>query len=485
MDNLIVKFPERHLSKFNIQTDEEMRLEQFRLFQTDASVTVITAMADILSSHVMRTISMINLSRKSEYRGKYGILRDYSKASPYITNTTEEIRRLLDRYASYIDSIVRLLSRYSSVVTKFGEIDDVGTSFVSRIDVAGDDFSRYTDDIRRSVTDVFRPYKCSDPVMFYQVMTSAYLALRHEAFCKYIRSFAAGFEPGGSFSILLRLSLYASMAKLAHRCGFKDKAGRDLVLLFTQQEVDDWQKLTAKKSWQLKHRDNMPVVINVMDKFHEDAIVRPSFKLEAYMMSLETIDRIVLASEGHDPMYRKDYRMKRLQSCANSFEQAMLHNCIYAHRWSDLPRRMRDFIDSLKRRSCIDARRPPKPVVGFKLVPKKVNGKYVIDKATGRPDYYADFMGVWHSSYEAESEMSVGWRAIRRSVQLKAVNDGQNHVWVSLDDYLSMVYNSLKEEHPEIADDFLRMVPECQVRTSRQIAEGTKAAQGSLSDCYV
>lgn len=465
----------------NMLTVEEQHTHDFELFRTDASITVISAIGTFVSSLAIKVADMVALSAKSEWRAKYGILKDYSKERDTLT-AVASIRKEVHRHEAALSDVMAQLTRHSPVINGHpGWSGDAGEDFMSRIDTADEEFNNDYDAIRRQIIASFRGFKCSDPKMLYPLLNAIFMAGRFMGMARYIASFAVGFRKGETFAGLLHMHVQEPLIQLAHRMNLTDNHGHPLHFIFTDDEREAYKKQAAKLSFQKKHASNPPVVVDAREIFQFDDIVRLSWQLETHMMELKTIDRLITASEGHDPEYRHDYSMKRLQSCASTYEQAMINQALHLHKWRDVPMRMRQYLDSIEQRKCIDPRRRPKPVVGFHLNPKvDKKGKPILCR-DGKPDFIAEFIGIWNSSYEAQQEWGTRWQAIRRSVELKAVNDGKNNVWLSLDDYLSMTYNQLHEVHPDVAEEFLRLIPELRVRTTNEIAAETPAPQGSLS----
>lgn len=327
---------------------------------------------------------------------------------------------------------------------------------------------------------MLRPFKCTDPVMLYKLVYVIFMACRFDAVARYVKGFAYGFKPGEPFNAMLHLKVLDPLHRLANHLRLTDKQGHQLVFLYSKDDVTEWQRTISKTNWQKKHADNPPVAVNLYEIFSCDEIVRLSWRLETHLFELKTIDRLITAGEGSDPEYRKDYRFKRIQCCATSYEQAMLNNTVYCNRLAELPQRMRQYVDYVRSRKSIDPRRKPKPVVCFNLhANRDKRGNIIYDK-DGLPDYTPVFNGIWNSAYEADIETDIPWRKIRKSVELKAVNDGYNNVWLSLEDYISMTYNSLSQARPEIAAQFKAILPEFEMQTCQQIAASTRAPQGTF-----
>lgn len=464
----------------NMLTVEEQHTHDFELFRTDASITVISAIGTFVSSLAIKVADMVSLSSKSEWRAKYGILKDYSKERDTLT-AVASIRKEVHRHEAALSDVMAQLTRHSPVINGHpGWSGDAGEDFMSRIDTADEEFNTDYDAIRRQIIASFRGFKCSDPKMLYPLLNAIFMAGRFLVMARYIASFAVGFRKGETFAGLLHMHVQEPLIQLAHRMNLTDNHGHPLHFIFTDEEREAYKKQAAKLSFQKKHAANPPVVVDAREIFQLDDIVRLSWQLETHMMELKTIDRLITASEGHDPCYRKDYSMKRLQSCASTYEQAMINQALHMNKWRDVPLRMRQYLDSIAQRKCIDPRRRPQPVVCFHLNPKTdKQGKPVLDR-DGKPDFTAEFIGIWNSSFEAQQEWGTRWQDIRKSVTLKAVNDGRNNIWLSMDDYLSMTYNNLKDVHPSIADDFLRLIKELRVRTTKEIASDTTLPQGSF-----
>ena len=468
-------------SKGEMLTDEERRSREFEMFRTDASMTIVSAMSTFVCGLAIKVADMVRLSSKSEWRAQYGILKDYTRERDTMT-AVSSICKEVRRHEASLASVVSTLTRNSSLITPTsGWSGDAGDDFMSRIDNADEEFKTDYKAIRQQIVTSFRGFKCSDPQMLYPLLNAIFMAGRYLAMARWVASFAVGFRKGEEFSPILHLHVKDPLIQLAHRMNFTDKHGHPLHFVFTDDERTAYLRQAAKRSFQIKHADNPPVLVDARQIFGFDDLVRLSWRLEVHMMELKTIDRLIAASEGHDPMYRKDYAMKHLQSGANTFEQAMVNQAIRIYKWRDVPVRMRNYIDSVNSRSYIDPRRRPKPVVGFRLKPRTdKHGNYVKDKH-GKHDFTTEFIGIFNSSYEAQREWGSSWQSIRKSVTLKAVNDGNNNIWLSLDDYLSMLYNQLQSVHPDIAIEFERLIPELRVRTTNEIANETSIPQGTFS----
>ena len=459
------------------RTKEENERHSLQLFQTDASVTVISALSATVSDLATKVADMVALSNKSEYRAKYQILRDYT-TTPDVLTAVGAIRKAVNRQNDAVNSLISLLSRHTTSFHLSDTHTDAGLDFISRVDASEEEFARDYADIRRQLTDLLRPFKCSDPLMLYHLVYCMYMARRFDAVARYVRGMAYGFGVGEPFNPMLHLKVLDPLERLANHMRLTDKQGHQLVFLYNKDDVQEWERTTAKKNWQKKNADNPPVVVNLHQLFQDDQIVRISWRLETHMFELKTIDKLITASEGHDPEYRKDYRFKRIQSCASTYEQAMLNQTIYCNRWSELPTRMRQFVDSLAQRKSISPVRKAKPVVCFALKARRDKRGNVIYMPNGEADYHMDFCGIWHSAYEAETEISVPWKKIRRSVELKAVNDGTNHVWLSLDDYIAMVHDSMLKMHrTDIAEALRTQLPEFSMKTLKQLAAETPVTQ--------
>lgn len=465
------------------KTAEDKAEEAYQLFQTDACVTVISAMSAMVTELASRLCDMVEFSARSEYRAKYNILKDYA-SMPHTLSAVGQIRKAISKQNSATNDVIRTLTR-NTVLYNLPTTSDAGADFISRVDASDEEFAKDYAAIRQQITQMLRPFKCSDPVMLYALVNCMYMARRYGAMARYVMDFAVGFKAGEPFYSLLVLNIKHPLELLINRLGLADKAGHELHFVFYQTDYNEWQQTIAKKSWQKQHADNPPVLVNLHQLFLDDMLVRLSWQLETHMFELKTIDKLIAASEGHDPEYRKDYRQKRVQSCASTYEQAMLVQSIMNYKWAEVPRRMRDYVDSINARKCIDMRRRPKPVVSFKLVPKRDRKRQVVRNETGEVEYDAQFVGIWNSAYEAECETSVKWQKIRKSVELKAVNDGTNHVWLSLEDYISMTHSSLEAVRPEVAEEFRRLLPEFDMRTARQIAEEAKLEQGTFAQAVV
>ena len=469
--------------KATVRTVEEQHEHEFELFRTDAAMTVISAFGWFVSGLAFHVADMVELSAKSEYRAKYGILHDYTQ-EPNTLTACATIRKAIKKWEKAYGEITRALSRNSPTVFHGAEAGtDAGEDFMARVDNADEEFKAEYEAIRRQIIQDFRICKCSDPQMFYPLLNAIFMAGRFAVMSRYVASFAQGFQKGEIFAHLLHLNVYDPLQLLAQRLNLTDRDGHPLHMTFSPQEHVEYMLWSQKKHIQKRHAANPPVVIDVHSIFRADHFSRLSWTLETHMMELKTIDRLILLSEGKDPMYRKDYSMKHIQSCVTTFEQAMVNNAIHMHKWKELPRRMREYIDSVNALPAIDPRRRPKPVVCFRLTPQRdKQGNVIYNRHTKRPEYDTEFIGIWNSSHEAQREWGTPWQAIQRSVKYKAVNDGRNNVWLSLDDYLSMTYNTLLDVHPDIAAEFRRLIPELKVRTSREIADGTEAPQGTLNE---
>lgn len=462
------------------KTVEDNERHSLALFQTDASVTVVSALSATVSDLATKVADMVALSCKSEYRAKYQILRDYT-VTPNVLTAVAAIRKAVNRQNGSVNELINLLSRNTSMFHMRDTHTDAGLDFISRVDACEEEFSRDYADIKKQLTDMLRPFKCSDPLMLYHLVYCMYMARRFDSVARYVRGFAYGFAPGEPFNPMLHLKVLEPLERLANHMLLTDKHEHQLVFLYNKDDVQQWERTIAKKNWQKKHAVNPPVVVNLHKLFADDQIVRISWRLETHMFELKTIDKLIAASEGHDPEYRKDYRFKRLQSCASTYEQALLNQTIYCNRWSELPTRLRQFVDSLSHRKSISPVRKAKPVVCFALNARRDKRGDVIYMPNGEADYSMDFCGIWHSAYEAETEIDVPWKKIRRSVELKAVNDGTNHVWLSLEDYVSMVYDSmLKLNRNDIAEALRSQLPEFSMKTLRQMTSETKAPQKKI-----
>lgn len=464
------------------QTIEDVERHSLDLFQTDAAVTVISALSATVTALATNVANLVEFSYRSEKRQQYQILRDYTTSTDALT-AVASIRKAVTRQNESINDIISLLDRKAKSI--LGDGADAGIDFLSRVDVSDDEFARDYAAIKKQLTDMLRPVKCSDPQMLYHLVYSMYMARRFESVARYVRTLSSSFQPGAEFYPMLHLHVLDPLQRLANHLHLTDKQGHELVFLFNKADIAEWERTTAKKHWQKKHALNPPVVVNLYDIFSCDSVVRMSWSLETHMFELKTIDRLITASEGNDPHYRHDYRFKRVQSCASSYEQAMLNQAIYCKRWEEYPVRMRQYVDSVNARHSIDARRRPKPVVCFRLVPLRDKAGKLIYTSDGTPDYEPHFRGIWNSAYEAEIETDIPWQKIRKSVELKAVNDGTNHIWLSLDDYISMTYFSLLETHPDVAAEFKRLLPEFSMRTTRQIAADTKVKQGTFAEAAI
>lgn len=466
------------------KTVEEKEQESLQLFQTDASVTVVSALSAMVSELAIKVYNMVAFSSQSEKREQYKILRDYT-TNPDVLSAAASIRKAVSRQNSAINELICLLTRNTTMFRMPDSHSDAGLDFISRVDASDEEFARDYDAIRKKLTDMLRPYKCTDPVMLYALVNLMYMARRFDSVARYVADFAVGFRPREPFNPMLHLKVLRPLELMANRMKLTDKHGHALVFLYSLDDMREWQKTIAKRSWQKANADNPPVVINLHELFSQDDIVRLSWQLETHMFSLSTIDKLIMASEGHDPEYRKDYRFKRLQSCASTYEQAMLNQTIYCNRWSELPLRMRQYVDSVHRRPYIDPRRRPKPVVCFKLQAVYDKRGNLLRDPKGEPQYKPVFAGIWNSAYEADIETDVSWKKIRRSVELKAVNDGTNHIWLSLEDYISMTYSSLAKVRQEVAEEFKRLLPEFNMRTTKQIAADTIAPQGTFAQAAI
>lgn len=466
------------------KTVEEKQQESLQLFQTDACVTVVSALSAMVSELATKVCNMVEFSDHSEKREKYQILRDYT-FNPDVLSAAASVRKAVRRQNDAVNSLISLLTRNTSCFSLTNTHTDAGIDFISRVDASDEEFAKDYAAIRKKLTEMLRPFKCSDPVMLYALVNLMYMARRFDSVARYVSDFAVGFRQREPFNPMLHLKVLRPLELMANRMRLTDKSGHTFVFLYTLDDMRSWQKTIAKRSWQKANADNPPVVVNLHELFSHDDIVRISWQLETHMFELKTIDKLIAASEGKDPEYRLDYRFKRVQSCASTYEQAMLNQTIYCNRWSELPVRMRQYVDSVNRRHSIDARRRPKPVVCFKLQPMYDKRGNVLRDAKGEPQYKPVFTGIWNSAYEADIETDIPWQKIRRSVELKAVNDGSNHVWLSLDDYISMTYSSLLQVRADVADEFKRLLPEFDMRTTRQIAADTKAPQGSFSEAAI
>lgn len=466
------------------KTVEEKEQESLQLFQTDACVTVVSALSAMVSELATKVCDMVELSAKSEKREKYQILRDYT-TNPDVLSASASIRKAVSRQNSAINELIRLLTRNSTMFRMTDSHSDAGIDFISRVDASDEEFAKDYTAIRKKLTDMLRPFKCSDPVMLYALVNLMYMARRFDSVARYVSDFAVGFRQREPFNPMLHLKVLRPLELMANRMKLTDKSGHTFVFLYTLDDMREWQKTIAKRSWQKANADNPPVVVNLHELFAHDDIVRISWQLETHMFELKTIDKLIAASEGHDPEYRHDYRFKRIQSCASTYEQAMLNQTIYCNRWSELPSRMRQYVDSVNRRHFIDPRRRPKPVVCFKLQAVYDKRGNLLRDPKGEPQYKPVFAGIWNSAYEADIETDVSWKKIRRSVELKAVNDGTNHIWLSLEDYISMTYSSLSKVREEVAEEFKRLLPEFKMRTTRQIAADTNVPQGSFSEAAI
>lgn len=445
------------------RTPEQIRHDEFANFQTDAAMTAINAMLSITRELAQKVVSTITLSAKSEWRGKYQILHDYTRERDMLT-AVHSVQKELQRNATIHNGIYQKMCTYtaaaSSSLKEFG--GDFSEQYLERIDTCDEVFAPYYERIRCALTDMLRPVKCSDPKMFYLVMQAIYMAARFKALRGYIRNFATGLRKGEVFTPIMYFNIKKPLMTIAHRCNFRDKQGRELILLLDSDEVEAHNKLASKKSWQKQHPDGTYQVLNIYrDVFDTDRMMRLAWELETKMMEIETIDHIILKSEGHDPLYRDDYPYKHVQSCVTTFEQAMLNSAIALNRWSELPRRLRDFADSCSRRKYIDPRRRPRPVAGFTLKP-------VLDKQ-GRPvklpdsdeyDYTAVFIGIWNSISEASAEWGVPISKISDSIKGRAINDGKNNVWISFEDYVRSVHLSMSKAYPVYASELVTLFPE-------------------------
>lgn len=56
------------------KTVEDQKRNEFESFQTDAAMTVISSLGDIVSDLAMKVADMIERSAKSEHRARYTIL---------------------------------------------------------------------------------------------------------------------------------------------------------------------------------------------------------------------------------------------------------------------------------------------------------------------------------------------------------------------------------------------------------------------------
>lgn len=457
-------------SKDICKTQEEIQQDQLQLFQTDACVTVVSALSAMVSELATKVCDMVELSHKSEYRAKYNILRDYT-TNQDVLSASASIRKAVNKQNEAINELIRLLTRNTTMFKMHGTHNDAGMDFISRVDASDEEFANDYANIRKKLTDMLRPYKCADPIMLYQLVNLMYMARRFDSVARYVKDFAVGFKPNEPFNPMLHLKVLKPLEMMANRMKLQDKQWHEIVFLYDLDDMHEWQKTISKKSWQKKNDNNPPVVINLHELFADDEIVRISWELETHMFELKTIDKLITASEGKDPEYRHDYRFKRVQSCANTYEQAMLNQTIYCNRWTELPMRMRKFVDSVNSRKYIDARRKPKPVVCFKLEAQRDrNGNVVYDKKHN-VDYKPVFTGIWNSAYEADIETDVSWQKIRKSVELKAVNDGTNHVWLSLEDYIAMTYTSMKDVRPQVAEEMKRLLPEFDMEYTRKFDE--------------
>lgn len=435
-------------------TSEELRGQALNLFKDDASVTVIFSLLNIVTHLVTKVADMVELSHKSEWREKYGVLKDYSQC-PDAMGAVARLRSQVRKCDRELEKFIQFAHRiYLANQVDAGEI------FVNRIDAVDDEFKSDYENIRRNVVAIFRPVKVYDPIMFYAIIYAIYMTQRLDVIGRYLSTYSQQFSDKGLLVPLMRFRPIDALSDLLDRCQFQDKAGNRLIYFFSNADADAWQALTAKRSWQVKNRDVQFRTLDMRKYLQDDTLVRAAWTFERHLMSLETIDRIILVSEGKDPMYRKDYKFRRIQSCGEYFEQAMLNHILIRNKWSQFPRRLRNYLDLLAQRPVKGNSRKPTPVVAYQLVPiKDKDGKPVLAE-DGKPDVYAEFYGLWNSIYEAQRESGVPWQNILRSIRNGCCNDGFNYIWLTFEGFVAMMYNTLREYHPDIAAEALSLCPE-------------------------
>lgn len=427
-------------SKGDMQTVEERRLMEFENFKTDAGATIVGAMGSMVKDIALNTAYIFRSCGKSEVRQKYNLLHDYTRERD-VEGACMRIESEVRKYERTLGDFVRGLS----YVSRLSASIDAGDSFMDRCDVCDAEFSGDYEAIRKAIYDKFKPYKCTDPMALYRLMYAIFMSRRFNAVAEYIEMYSQGFGKGEPLHLMTRLRVTEPLQNLASRCNFRNKDGQPLVFHWTKDYLDEYEKLKQKKSWQNKNAGVTPVEINIWRLFSDDDIVRPVWVFERHLMELKTIDKMIQLSSGHDPEYRMDYTMRRIQSCAETFEQSMLNSTICVHRWYDLPRRMKEYLESREKVKCINPKRRPKPVVCFDIRKRKDG------------EIYFQFHGIWNSTNEAEREMCIKASAIRKSIE-RSDNDGCNHIWYSIEEYCRLVLKTLRDMHPEIAEEFERLV---------------------------
>lgn len=450
-----VKDTSKVQSRFIVMpTSEERRVRDLGLFKDDAAVTIIFALLNIVTHLVMKAADMVELSHKSEWREKYGILKDYSLCA----DTMGAVVRL----RSQVRKCDRELGMYVSLAhgVYLSDQTDASENIVNRLETVDEEFKSDYESIRRNLVAVFRPVKVYDPVIFYAIVYAIYMTQRFDNIGKFLKNYSSVLSKDGMLMPLMRFRPMDALCDLLDRCQFHDKAGNRLVFFFSNDDAKRWEALTAKRSWQAKNRDVQFRTLSMHEFFQDDTMMRSAWTFEHHLMSLETIDRIILASEGKDPMYRKDFSFRRIQICGEYYEQAMLAHILMHYGWSQFPRRLRNYLDLISQRPVKGNCRKPKPVVAYHLVPLKDKKGNPVIGDNGEPDTYVEFDGLWNSIYEAQREMGVPWQNILRSMRNGCCNDGFDCIWLSFESYVRMLYDTLVEHHPDIAAEALSLCPE-------------------------
>lgn len=444
------------------RTPEQISHDEYEAFRTDAAMVAINAMLSMSREITTKVATTIKSSAQSDFRDRHQILHDYSKERDMPT-AIKTLYKELNRNLSTHQSILDHLSRASNIVSQTrGEEDVFNEQYLERIDTCDSIFGPYVKRIRTELISLLRPVKCSDPNMFYLVAMAALISKRFNAMRNYIKQFAEGFRKGEQLAPIMYFNVTKPLITIAHRCNFRDKQGRELILLFDLDEEKEFAALSAKKSWQIKHPEGTYQVVNIYrDVYDSDRITRLVWELETKTLEIETIDKIIAQAEGSDPRYRCDWPFKNVMSCVNTYEQAVLNSTIALNRWSELPKRLRDFADSVARRKSIDPRRPSRPVAGFSLKPvTDRHGNPVRQSGSNDYEYRAVFIGIWNSISEASAEWGTSIHRISASVRGKAANDGRNNVWVDFETYVRSVHHSLSLVHPAYAQELDRLFPE-------------------------
>lgn len=452
------------------RTPEQKYQDAKASFYTDAAIVAVNTMLGIAREMATKVANIISISSKIEKRAEYQILHNYLQ-EPDMLTAVNALRKELSRNAEYHNYIFRRMCVASSILSQCrDDFGDFSEEYLERLDVCDATFAPYVARIRTELINLLRPVKCSDPNMFYLVILSVMMAKRFKAMRGYIKTFAGGFRKDEELAPIMYFQADKCLMTIAHRCNFRDKQGRELILLFNLDEEKEFIEQSRKKSWQRRHPEGSYQVVNIFRSvFDSDKMFRLLWELETKTLEIETIDKIIMQAEGKDPRYRDDYPYKNVMSCVNTYEQAQLNNTITLCKWDKLPRRLRDFADSVARRKVIDPRRRPRPVACFRR-------KYILDNRGNRIptadkkdyEFTLEFVGIWNSIGEASAEYGIPIHRICDCLNERAQHDNQKNVWISFETYVRSIYISLQSCHPAYAEELATLFPEYNLTTNQQ-----------------